>query len=399
MWQKSVTFAPMKRFDPRSLWRPVVWVCRFRHRRGYGVHSPFAFQLITRVFYERGEFYAYRPLAAVRRTEACGLSERLDRLMLRLVNDVQPRRVVLWGDAVGMTRRYVEAGCRRARIDEVGCGALPAAKDYDMLYARRPADGLALFEAFGKGENAFAYLVSKGTKSYNIQSGRGKSDFVRYLSPFLQSTASSVELDSYIQSLSILLSVSEESIRADIASQDAGASVAEEDERGTIDGGKPRRRRFNPAAVSIDLFAMLYLSNHRELFPEYRPRISFGDLKDREAQVIYMALENAMRNEIASNELFLTMISDEDARNDVATSFALDEYSQQGGRSALDEAADRISLRGMEERRDVLLNQLRSFPDSLDPEQLAEALQRKKELDEKIGALREELFSSTAKEE
>ena len=112
-----------------------------------------------------------------------------------------------------------------------------------------------------------------------------------------------------------------------------------------------------------------------------------------------MALENAMRNEITSNELFLTMISDEDARNDVATSFALDEYSQQGGRSALDEAADRISLRGMEERRDVLLNQLRSFPDSLDPEQLAEALQRKKELDEKIGALREELFSSTAKEE
>ncbi len=274
---------------------------------------------------------------------------------------------------------------------------LEGGKDASEILEKEGAE--ALFEAFGKGENAFAYLVSKGTKSYNIQSGRGKSDFVRYLSPFLQSTASSVELDSYIQSLSILLSVSEESIRADIASQDAGASVAEEDERGTIDGGKPRRRRFNPAAVSIDLFAMLYLSNHRELFPEYRPRISFGDLKDREAQVIYMALENAMRNEIASNELFLTMISDEDARNDVATSFALDEYSQQGGRSALDEAADRISLRGMEERRDVLLNQLRSFPDSLDPEQLAEALQRKKELDEKIGALREELFSSTAKEE
>ena len=152
----------MKRFDPRSLWRPVVWVCRFRHRRGYGVHSPFAFQLITRVFYERGEFYAYRPLAAVRRTEACGQPERLDRLMLRLVNDVQPRRVVLWGDAVSMTRRYVEAGCRLARIDEVGCGALPAAKGYDMLYARRPADGLALFEAFAAQAPDKAVAVFEG---------------------------------------------------------------------------------------------------------------------------------------------------------------------------------------------------------------------------------------------
>ena len=112
-----------------------------------------------------------------------------------------------------------------------------------------------------------------------------------------------------------------------------------------------------------------------------------------------MALENAMRNEITSNELFLTMITDEDARNDVATSFALDEYSAKNGKGALDEAADRITLRGMEERRDVLLNQLRSFSDSLDPDQLSDALLRKKELDEKISTLRNELFRTTAKEE
>ena len=144
---------------------------------------------------------------------------------------------------------------------------------------------------------------------------------------------------------------------------------------------------------------MLYLANHRDLFREYRSRISFGDLKDREAQIIYMALENAMRNEITSNELFLTMITDEDARNDVATSFALDEYSSKVRRSALDEAADRISLRGMEERRDVLLNQLRSFSDSLDPDQLSDALQRKKELDERISSLKNELFRGTEKED
>ena len=257
----------------------------------------------------------------------------------------------------------------------------------------------ALFKAFEPSENAFAYLVSKGTKTYNIQSGRGKSDFVRYLSPFLQSTVSSVEQASYIRSLSALLSVSEESIRADISSTSVRGNEAEEDERGIIQGDVPRKRRFNPAAVSIDLFAMLYLSNHRELFAQYRSRISFGDLKDREAQILYMALENAMRNEITSNELFLTMITDEDARNDVAASFALDEYSSKSDRSALDEAADRISLRGMEERREVLLNQLRSFSDSLDPDQLSDALLRKKELDEKISALRNELFRSTGKEE
>ena len=37
---------------------------RIRHRRGYGVHSPFAFNFLTYVVYERGEYYAYRDLAA-----------------------------------------------------------------------------------------------------------------------------------------------------------------------------------------------------------------------------------------------------------------------------------------------------------------------------------------------
>ena len=53
----------------------------------------------------------------------------------------------------------------------------------------------------------------------------------------------------------------------------------------------------------------------------------------------------------------------------------------------------------MEERRDVLLNQLRSFSDSLDPDQLSDALQRKKELDERISSLKNELFRGTEKED
>ena len=35
-----------------TLKRPFIWLYRFRHRCGYGVHSPFAFNLITHVIYE-----------------------------------------------------------------------------------------------------------------------------------------------------------------------------------------------------------------------------------------------------------------------------------------------------------------------------------------------------------
>ena len=162
MCEKMRTFAAMKK--PESpLWRhPVVWLRRFRHRCGYGVHSPFAFQLIRGVVYERGEFYAYRPLAEWRQTQPCGQSERLDRLVLRLANEVQPVRVALWGEPVGVTRRYVEAGCRRARVDEVGCGDMPGGVGYDMVYARRPEDLFRLFDQAAAQVPERALMVFEG---------------------------------------------------------------------------------------------------------------------------------------------------------------------------------------------------------------------------------------------
>ena len=45
--------------------RPFIWLSRFRHRCGYGVHSPFAFSLITDVIYEKMPYYAYSSLKEV----------------------------------------------------------------------------------------------------------------------------------------------------------------------------------------------------------------------------------------------------------------------------------------------------------------------------------------------
>ena len=38
--------------------RSLRWLRRFRKRRGYGIHSPAAFQFVTGVVYEKGEYYA-----------------------------------------------------------------------------------------------------------------------------------------------------------------------------------------------------------------------------------------------------------------------------------------------------------------------------------------------------
>lgn len=85
---------------PLRCWR---WLRRWRHRRGYGVHSPFAFQFITGVLYETGEYYAYRDLGSrltpanwygMRRDAESGISEKDLRLLFRLANFCNPSWIV-----------------------------------------------------------------------------------------------------------------------------------------------------------------------------------------------------------------------------------------------------------------------------------------------------------------
>lgn len=92
-----------------------VWLARFRHRKGYGVHSPFAFRFITDVIYERSPYYAYSEL-----DKALPLAMRLRRrqglhLLLRLANHLQPEVAVLPAQAV-WEKRYMQNGCRRTRF-------------------------------------------------------------------------------------------------------------------------------------------------------------------------------------------------------------------------------------------------------------------------------------------
>lgn len=76
--------------------RPFIWVSRFRNRCGYGVHSPFAFSLITDVIYEKAPYYGYRVLAEEQKKKT-GLpkgARKVNHLLFRLVNRMQPQSII-----------------------------------------------------------------------------------------------------------------------------------------------------------------------------------------------------------------------------------------------------------------------------------------------------------------
>ena len=116
--------------------RCYVRLCRFRHRRGYGIHSPFAFGLVTKVFYERGAYYAYAPLRKMRRQIAHNTTELGDRLMLRLINAFQPNDCFIDGEQTQLTAQYLRAGKPSCQFWPIE--SLDAAEELDMLYLDMP---------------------------------------------------------------------------------------------------------------------------------------------------------------------------------------------------------------------------------------------------------------------
>ncbi len=99
-----------------ALKRPFIWLYRFRHRCGYGVHSPFAFNLITQVIYENTPYYKYEELAEKEKQQALQKdahwkyeSKRLKRLLFRLVNYTQPDTIVDAG-TLSASALYLKGG-------------------------------------------------------------------------------------------------------------------------------------------------------------------------------------------------------------------------------------------------------------------------------------------------
>jgi hypothetical protein len=118
----------------KKVTNPLVWLARFRHRKGYGVHSPFAFRFITDVIYERQPYYAYRELDKALPFSKQFRQRKGYHLLLRIANHLQPETILLPKDA-WWEKRYLQSGCKRARIK-----CEPATGEVSMCLLREPAD-------------------------------------------------------------------------------------------------------------------------------------------------------------------------------------------------------------------------------------------------------------------
>lgn len=81
---------------------------RYRSGKGFGVHSPFAFNFILKVLEERCPYYAYPDIEEKRKTaeELCPqgvLTRKEARLVFRVVNHFNPEKILQAGSGCGVS--------------------------------------------------------------------------------------------------------------------------------------------------------------------------------------------------------------------------------------------------------------------------------------------------------
>ena len=133
-----------------ALKRPFIWLYRFRHRCGYGVHSPFAFNLITHVIYETTPYYKYKELASEQKRlmpqkdRAWGYeSLKVKRLLFRLVNYAQPATIVDAGmqAASSLYLKAAKEGADNTAAADLSELFLESGASVDFLYLHDYKDG------------------------------------------------------------------------------------------------------------------------------------------------------------------------------------------------------------------------------------------------------------------
>lgn len=114
-----------------------------KHYKGFGVHSPFVFHWLNHVLYEKGSFYAYKALRAIRKefskdTTPITLSgfgtsspqtttvgkilkksatqQKYAELLFRIVNNTQAEHILELGTNLGLTTMHLAAANSLAKI-------------------------------------------------------------------------------------------------------------------------------------------------------------------------------------------------------------------------------------------------------------------------------------------
>lgn len=285
------------------------------------------------------------------------------------------------GDSAGLEAAVKAAGvCEEVGLD---CRAvlLPEGKD--------PAD-IALQEGgefirrlLDEAPHILNFLIEYAVKGIDVRQADGRDIALNKVFPYIERIRSEVRRETFFSALGDALGVDPQAVRTDFQRGSKGSDA------------QPITKRVGDGAsksnVSLDLYVLLAAAAHRDEFSFLRRVVNLHDLKDSRAKELYIALEEAFRNDEQSVERLLERIPDEVLRQMVVRKLATEEFAGEG-HTLIAEGARSIRERGFREKQqqiDVELRRLQRTREADRREREQELLQKKIDIDRELARVKD----------
>jgi DNA primase len=230
----------------------------------------------------------------------------------------------------------------------------------------------------GEAVESFAYLLDKALSRFDGGTIRGKEGIRDFIFPFIAAVGSHVRADDYMRRLAEKIGIEENAVRMDFTAWRKSPRSAQ----GAREEGEGDR------AVTDDLFLMLAVAAHQELFPVVRNSgLGMRDLQDERARELYIALEEAFRADEKTLEAILARVGSGWLREAVIRKVSSGEFDLNQEKMVAD-AVKRIKQTTLRKKRDELDAEIRRVEhESPDIARANELLAEKMHLDNEIARL------------
>ncbi|MFN2312756.1 MAG: DNA primase [Spirochaetia bacterium] len=285
------------------------------------------------------------------------------------------------GDTAG-----IEAAVKAAMVcEDIGldCRAvmLPEGKDPADIALQQGAD--ALRSLLTAAPHIMNFLVEYAVTGVDIQDAGGRDVALNKVFPYIEKIRSEVRRETFFDTLGDALGVDPQAVRKDFQQGRKKSDAQLGPKNSDIGSGADQ--------VSLDLYVLLAAAAHRDEFSFLRRVVKLHDLKDTRAKALYIALEEAYRNEEQSVERLLERIMDEDLRRMLVRKLASDEFAGEG-HLLIAEGARSIRERGFREKQQHIDIELRRLQRSREPdrrEREQELLQNKIDIDRELAHVKD----------
>ncbi|MDR2684146.1 MAG: hypothetical protein LBB53_02040 [Prevotellaceae bacterium] len=109
-----------------------------RHRKGFGVHSPFVFELLNSVFFEENPFYAFEKIEKSLQKNFSKIFFRRDvkyyRLIFRLTNYFSAKKMLIVGENICVEKYFLSVSKKNETVSEKKLQHLQKKNIFDIIF-------------------------------------------------------------------------------------------------------------------------------------------------------------------------------------------------------------------------------------------------------------------------